>query len=227
MPVKSGLDSPAPAAMPAPLLSTAESEEIRRAVAAVEARTGTEVVARLVAGCDPYEQAYWKGVALGALAGLTAVSLWLRGWGAAPWHSLAAAVLGALVAGLAVALWPDLRRRLVPASVLDRRVEARAAEAFVAHEVFATRARSGILVLVARFEHRVVVLADSGVHGKVARERWNELAREIAAGMRSGRAADALRLAVVRCGELLDAAGFRAADGDANELPDAPVATAD
>jgi putative membrane protein len=202
----------------------AEIEEVERAVGEAEKRTAGEIVPYAVDASDGYPGAMWTAAALGALAGpVAAVGVlalgdlwpgWLLGWVVLP--PLAGTGLG----WLAATLWPGLRRRLVPAAALDRRVEMRAAEAFVEQEVFATRDRTGILLFVSIFEHRVVVLADAGIHAKVDPAVWREVVDGVVTGIRAGRPGSALAAAVARCGEILAEHGVARRPGDVDELPD-------
>lgn len=210
---------------PDPLVSDAESEAIRAAVAAAERESAAEIVPLLVDAADDYELADWKGATLGALLALFAAAaahtLWPT-WGApAIWLVLPGA-LGALVGALAARFSPPLRRLLVGAERLDDCVEACAFDAFVRHGVHRTRDRSGILVLIALFEHRVRILADEGIHAAVPAATWETLALDTARAVRDGRPGAALLRAVERCGALLAEHGPRRRADDANELPDTP-----
>jgi putative membrane protein len=209
-----------------PWVSEDEAAAIRDAVAAAERASAAEVVPVLVEAADAYAVADWKAAALGALFSAVAAALLERidpSWGAtAAWIALPP-VAGAAAGALLARAFPGLRRSLVGAGALDERVEARAQEAFVENEVFRTRDRSGVLVLVALFEHRVRILADAGIHAQVPAERWSEIAAATAAAMRHDRPGEALRQAVVACGALLAERGPRRRGDDVNELPDAPV----
>ncbi|MCB9377639.1 MAG: TPM domain-containing protein [Holophagales bacterium] len=208
------------------LIREKEAAAIRAAVQEAESQSAGEIVPVLVEAADGHPGAYWKAATFGALAAATAAALvrpLLPGWGTAPlWLALPAA-LGALLGALAASALPGLRRRLVGDERLDERVDACAAEAFLRHEVFRTRDRSGILILVALFEHRVRILADEGIHAAVPRETWQRVAAEAASEMRRGSPGEALRRAVERCGELLAEHGPKRREDDVNELPDAPV----
>jgi putative membrane protein len=208
------------------LVSDAEAQAIRAAVAAAEQASAGEIVPVLVDAADDYELADWKGATLGALLaalGAAIVHAWRPSWGpAATWLVLPAA-LGALAGALSARYSPPLRRLLIGAERLDDCVEARAFEAFLHHGVFRTRDRSGILILVALFEHRVRILADEGIHAAVPAATWEALARDTALAVRGGRPGDALARAVERCGTLLSEHGPRRRADDANELPDAPL----
>lgn len=198
--------------------------EIERRVGEAEASTGGEIVPYVVDACDPYPEAAWAATAVGALlapllaAGLhLGFGLWGGAWSL--WLTVPALVGGG-AGWLAGRFATPLRRLLVPAEVLERRVELRAAAAFMEEEVFATRERTGILLFVALFEHRMVVLADAGIHAAVGNEEWTGIAADTAAGIRAGHPGRALADAVTRCGELLARRVERRPD-DVDELPDA------
>lgn len=199
-------------------------EAVRAAVAAAERATGGEIVTYVVGRCDPYEEARWKGaafgaVALAALAGLAhALGGFWGGWGVA-WITLPV-VAGTLLGYFGTAAWPGLARRLVDEETLEGRVLARARTAFLDEEVFATRDRTGVLLFLAIFERKVVVLGDSGIHARVEPAEWEEIAADLAAGIRRGRAAAALVEAVERCGRLLERKGVPRRPDDRDELAD-------
>ncbi len=205
------------------LFSERDLEAVRQAVAAVEGQTSGEIVPFVVDASDAYEGASWKGAALGALgaAVLAAVAHTLAGmWGGgALWISLPAAAGGAL-GFLLAAFVPAVRRALIAADVLDRRVRRRAAVAFVEEEVFNTADRTGVLLLLSLFEHRVVVLGDAGINARVGQEEWVAITDAIAAGIREGRPGEALVEGIAACGRLLSRRGVEIQPGDRNELRD-------
>ena len=185
----------------------AEVAAVEAAIAGAEKGTSGEIVPYVVERCDDYPDALWSAAAMGAVgAALLAALLyqliglwggWLLGWIALP--PLAGAALAAAVAWVS----PGVRRLVVPADVLERRVARRAEAAFLEEEVFDTRDRTGILVFLALFEHRVVILGDTGINEKVAQEEWKGIVDAVARGVREGRAAPALVEAIGTCGRLL------------------------
>ncbi len=201
-----------------------DREAIRAAVAAAEELSGGEVVPYAVGRCGDYRAACWVGATLAAalVAGVSALAHDLGGfWGgsALAWVALPAP-LGAFAGYGLVAAWPGLRRRLTPAAAIDDRVEMRAAAAFLEAEVFATRDRTGVLIFLALFEHRVVVLADSGIAAKVVPGEWKAISDRLAAGIREGRAAAALIEAIEACGRLLAERRVERRPDDVSELSD-------
>jgi putative membrane protein len=200
----------------------ADLDAVQAAVREAEARTSGEIVPYVVEQSDEYPTAVWKGAALGALLApvlALAVHLWSSVWGIplAWWIALPAPIGGA--AGyLLTAFVPAVRRWMAGAAVLELRARRRAAVAFLEQEVFRTRDRTGILLFLSLFEHRVVLLADSGIHQKVEEERWEAITRRLAEGIRQGRPGTALVEAVRACGELLERHGVERRTDDRDEL---------
>jgi len=198
-------------------------EKIKTAVGQAEGGTGGEIVPAVVAASDHYDEAAWTGATIGAITlPLTAalvhhgVELW--GIPSPAWIALPAA-LGAVLGFLAARI-PLIKRGLIPRHERARQVEQRAAAAFLEHEVFATRDRSGVLIFLSLFERRVVVLGDSGINAKVAQSDWDAVSATIVAGIKDGHPADALVAAVGQVGELLARCGVTRRDDDTDELAD-------
>lgn len=211
--------------MTRPPLSAAELEQVQAAVAAAERRTSGEIVPYVVGACDDYADAAWKGAVLTAVgaAAAAAVAFWLLDvWGGLERWLLVAVVLGAAGGWLAARLVAPLRRLLVPTAELDLRARRRAMVAFLEEEVFDTRERTGILLFVALFERRVVVLGDAGINRAVEQRAWDGIVTDLRAGIRRGQLGDALVRAIAACGRLLEEHEVEIRPDDVDELPDAP-----
>jgi putative membrane protein len=202
-------------------LSPADHAAIEAAVREAEGRSAGEIVPYAVERSDRYVRADWTGATLGALAASLAAAFvrWAGDlWGVpAPlWIALPPAG-GAALGWLATRVSPALRRALVGPEALAVRVEQRAMQAFLEEQVFRTRDRTGILILVSLFEHRVVVLADRGLDGRVTAGEWEDVAVSVAAGMRRGQPGPALAEGIRRCATL--ASRFPPRPDDRDELP--------
>jgi putative membrane protein len=209
----------------ASFFNSSDLEAVKRAVGEAERRTAGEIVPYVVGASDDYAEAGWRGATLGALLTALAAALvhdlaglwggWFAAWVVTP--PLLGAVLG-LVAATYVA-W--VRRLLVPDATMEHNVRRRAEQAFLAEEVFRTRDRTGILLFLSLFEHRVIVLADSGIAAAVEQREWNTIVAGIVAGIRAGRPAAALIEGIAACGGLLERRGVDIKPDDRDELSDA------
>jgi putative membrane protein len=101
--------------------------------------------------------------------------------------------------------------------------ERRAWSAFAQNGLARTAERTGILIFVALFEHRVIVLGDEGVDRVLdPEESWDEVANLLLAGVRERRATEGILAAVRRCGEILQT-HLPAAPKNLNQLPTALI----
>jgi len=201
-----------------------DQEAIRAAVAQAERGTAGEIVAYVVEQSDTYEEAEWRGGAfLGSLVVLATI---LFHDVAADWPSpvVAGTLLGG-VAGFAIGMLlvkfvPPLKRIFTGRGIMERRVAARAAEAFVSEEVFNTRDRTGVLIFVGLLEHIVLVVGDSGITSRVGPDAWSGLVATVLDGIRAGKPGEGLIAAVRQAGEILRSHGVDIRVDDANELRD-------
>lgn len=195
---------------------------VEAAIAGAETGTSGEIVPYVVEQCDDYPGAVWAAAALGAVGAALVAAVafhfldlwggWILGWIAFP--SLAGAGLSAAAVGAS----SGLRRLLTPLQVLDQRVARRAEAAFLEEEVFDTRERTGILIFLALFERRVVILGDTGINDKVAHEEWKTIVDNVARGIREGHAGAALVEAIGTCGRILAERRVERRPDDMDEL---------
>jgi len=205
---------------PSLLIDKAGRERIEAAVRAAERTTQGELVVNVVRACDEYASAGWRCAVL--VAALVSLGLGLFG-PALPLTGYLAVQAIALALGHAAARWEPVRRRFVSEVLLERTAQRRAASAFAEHGLRFTARRTGILILVALFEHRVVVLADAGVNSQLeAGESWQAVVQLALAGIRRGDLVDGIVRAVARCGEIL-AHSLPAERPARNEIPHALV----
>jgi putative membrane protein len=196
------------------LLDEAARTRIEAAIHAVEQRTAGEIVVVSVPRCDDYDDARLLYGAAAAIIAAAAVH-WF-------WPALSVVWLLWLEAGM-MALgwwllgWAPLLRRLLPKARMDEAAQRRAREEFLEHNVFATRDRSGVLLLLSELEHEVVLLGDAGVHARVQTSGWQHHVQHVVSAIRAGRAADGVCEVIAELGELL-AAQFPARADDSNEL---------
>jgi putative membrane protein len=99
------------------------------------------------------------------------------------------------------------------------RVARMAREQFLLRGLHRTEARAGVLLFVAVAERRVELIADEGIHARVAPGTWDAIIAGFTAAVREGRIADGFVAAIDAVADSL-AAHFPRQPGDVNELPD-------
>lgn len=203
------------------LFTPADQERIAAAVEAAEGQSSGEVVPYVVEQSDMYEDASWRAALLGAFLALGVMVLlrrytdtWLPEFTTIAFIVVVAAGAGFILTDLI----PALTRLLAGKALIDLRVSQRAAEAFIAEEIFNTRDRTGILIFISLLERRVLVLGDAGINAKVKQEEWDEVASQVTSGLRSGKPTEGLIAAIQQCGVLLQKRGVARRADDENEL---------
>jgi len=210
-----------------PDLNALFTETDRRAIAEAarnaEGSTSGEIVPFVVGVCDDYRVAEWKAAVIGALiGGGGGVTLHYLGgfWGGSLWLWVVLPLVVVAAATVVAGRFSDgFRRLLIGGGVLDLRARQRAEAAFLEEEVFATLDRTGILILVALFEHRVVVMGDAGINAVVPDGAWDHVVEDLIAGIRARKPADAMVAAISECGRLLKEHRLEIKPDDTDELP--------
>ena len=94
-----------------------------------------------------------------------------------------------------------------------------AAAQFLATNMSATKGRTGVLIFVSLLERYVEVIGDQSIAEKLSKKDWQAIVDEMLPLLRDKKSADAMVLAVERCGALL-AKHFPAGSTNRNELSD-------
>jgi putative membrane protein len=129
-------------------------------------------------------------------------------------------VSGALAVAIVEYIAP-LHRALVPAHVRDGHVLDAARALFVARNIHATKGRTGVLVYLATQARACELVGDTAVVERVGEPKLDAMADKLAAAIPNGAEATAKVLASFAPDF---AVALPAQAGDADELPDAPIA---
>ncbi len=203
------------------LFTPADQDRIAAAVAAAEGQSAGEIVPYVVQQSDMYEDASWRAALLGAFLALGVMVLlrqYTNAW-LPEFITIAFIVVVAAGAGFILTdLIPAMTRLLAGKALIELRISQRAAEAFIAEEIFNTRDRTGILIFISLLERRVLVIGDAGINAKVKQEEWDAVASRVANGLRRGKPAEGLLAAIEQCGVLLQKRGVERRVDDDNEL---------
>lgn len=196
-------------------MSAADEQRIGEAIHAAERTTSGEIVAVVAAESDSY---LWAPILVAALAALALEAPLI----VFTWMSIqsiyALQVLLFIVLSLLLSR-PALRYRLVPQSVKTERAHRRAVEQFLAQNLHTTNGRTGVLIFVSVAERYAEILADAGIHGKVAPAEWQEIVTALTSAISNGKTGDGFVEAIGRCGQVL-ARHFPPGSHDPNALPD-------
>jgi len=202
-------------------LSEQERWHLDQRVASAEKRTGAQVVLAVIEKSDSYAELPWKAFALGAAgAGLAAALLDLL---PSPWSSsstmlfaVAATLMGGAVCALLCVALPGFARFFLDAHRAEVETRQYAESLFLSREVFATRKRTGILLLVSLFEQRVVVLPDTGLRHRLNADALQGIITRMTAPLAAGHVGRAFEAGLAGLEEVLGA-DAAAASGE-NEL---------
>jgi putative membrane protein len=210
------------------MLTHEEKQQLLARVAAFEAATGVQLVTTMLPRCDDYPEIPWKAFAAGATFGTLMVMLALLVPGLRALHALAGLttgmtlmlVLGAglVSAGVTLAL-PPYARLFLSAARAEGEVRQAAQALFLEHELFNTSARTGVLMLVAAFERRVVVLADRGFRVQLPDGALDEVVAAMTDPLRSGAGATAFVAGIEKLEAIARTHGL-IGPGKDNALPD-------
>jgi putative membrane protein len=189
-------------------LNNQERLRLDQRVAEVEKRTGAQIVLSVIERCDVYSELPWKAFALGvAMAGLliSAVDILRPGW--ASGTSVLFAVVTILAAGGAGALLcvclPGFARLFLDAHRAEVEVRQYAESLFLSRELFATRRRTGILLLVGLFERQVILLPDKGFRRRLSQKAMQKIIAQMTPSLASGQVTRALENGLIKLTEIL------------------------
>jgi putative membrane protein len=201
------------------LISPADGERIRAAVAAVEARTSAEFVVVVTPASDSYGVYPLLWAALVTLLAAGGIAFFAPQWGS----RLIFAIQAVLFIVLAVLLeFPGLRRHLVPGRVKRSHAAHLARLQFDSRVRDRTAERTGLLLFASLTERHVEIIADEGIHARAGGESWQAVIAAFGAAVGRGKLVDGLIVAIGACGDLLAVHAPRAVPAS-NQLPDRPV----
>jgi putative membrane protein len=202
-------------------MTSADHARIAAAIGEAERTTAGEIFAVFAHSSDSYFfPSAFAALALSLLAGLvTGLAAHLSGVHLPALALETTQTVGAVAIILLLGLVPRLRLALVPAGLKTERAHATAVAQFMAHNLHATAARTGVLIFVSAAERHAEIVADAGIHARVPQSEWDAIVLALTEAARADRLADGFVAAVAHAGRLL-ATHFPASETNANELPD-------
>ncbi len=181
-------------------LTQSERDRISQAVLEAEKHTTGEIVPMIVAQSDDYPGARWRLAIVTALLFGFLAYFFLEDLDPV-W------ILWAQIPGLYIGYWLSsfgaVLRPFMLSSKIDEEVHQRALQAFFSRNLHATKDRTGILVMASLLEHRVEILADTGINAKVSRDAWQGIVTDMIGRIKSDNLTEGFCIAVRECGEVL------------------------
>lgn len=202
-------------------LSPEDRQRVAEAIRIAEAKTSGEIYCVLARRSDDYFYASSLVLTLGMLAASLVAALVAHRWwvDVSPVSLVLAQAVAFASALLVLRVVPDLRVHLVPPRLRYRRAHDNASRQFLAHNVHATWARTGVLIFVSLAERYAEIVADSAIDEKVDQSTWNDIVARLVEDARGDRLAEGFANAVESVGALL-AEHFPPGATNPNELDD-------
>lgn len=198
-----------------------DQEQIEEAVRRAESITRGEIVPAIVGASDSYGEAPLLSMLAFLVAGILLSTVFLVFFPVL----LAVPIQGGILVltgliGFLLGHLDPVRRIVLGKKRMGRAVAANAHRIFIQEEVFQTRDRTGVLILVSLFERKVEILADTRIHEILGESAWVPVADSVAASFAKKEPINGLVHAIRMCGELLQEKGFPVSENDVDEIPD-------
>jgi putative membrane protein len=171
------------------LVDDGSAKRIEATIARIEQRTAAEFVVAVIPRSADYDR--WRAI-IAFIWAVAAAGIYFRfvPWGGEAWGLLLELPVAAL-AWAALGLGA-IRRLLVPAREAEQAVRAAAFRIFAERGLHRTKDRTGVLLLVSELERRVVILGDSGIHGRVGDQGWAGHVEHLVSRIKESRTTDGI-----------------------------------
>ena len=203
-------------------------QRIKQSVKEAEDKISGEIVPVIVERSGNYTIALYKSALVFATLGFVFMIIFDRYLITDPSNTLYYdpififfVVLASGLFGVVLALLSDgVKRIFITRRHFEECTRIGAEAAFLEEEVFNTRHRTGIMIFISFFEHKVIVMADRGISKVVEQREWDSLVSRLIDFIRQGKPVDGISAGIKRCGEILLEKGFHKTADDINELRD-------
>lgn len=205
------------------MLSENDKLELETRIAEAEKLTDSQIVLATVNRSDSYAEIPWKAFALGvSVTGLAVflITLFNSGWSTADSDMIPVAATlaaGAFFAVLTIFV-PGFASIFLSVSRAETETRQYAESLFLNRELFSTARRNGILVLISRFEHKVVILPDKGLDRYITEDDLKRIIALMKEPLRQNQFRQAFETALNEITTILEP--FFSEKDDENELPD-------
>ena len=180
------------------ILSETDRSLLDKLIAEAEEKTGAQIVLATAKRSDSYAEIPWKAFAFGiSVAGLAVFLFDLFALQCVTNAMILISVAAILAAGVILVLltlvFPSFARLFLSEHRKETETMQYAESLFLSHELFATKSRLGILLLVSRFEKQVVILPDTGVRIRLSVDAMNSIISKMTHHLRKNEIGNALK----------------------------------
>lgn len=162
------------------LLSDDERKRLDKLISEAEKHTDTQIILAVIKRSDSYAEIPWKAFALTAsVAGMVVfvISLLLDYWISQTdvLIAITATIFTGAIFALITVFVPAVARIFLSTHRTEEEMQQYARSLFLEKELFATRKRMGILLLVSLFERKVVLIPDKGINNRLKQEEMQHI----------------------------------------------------
>ena len=196
-------------------LNKTDKEKIKEAIAKAEKSTSGEIVPIVLKQSDLYPAAHFRSAIFFSF--IPPVILYYSFIDIPDPMYFIWSQLPGLLFGYFLAYLPRVKRLFSTQKELSLEVHQRAVQAFFNNNLHTTRDRTGILIMASLMEHRVEILADSGINEKVPPRTWRKILNPMIKKIKQGNLTEGFCDAIESCGKVLTE-HFPIKEDDTNEL---------
>lgn len=179
-------------------LTLSEKLKLNKRIVEVEAETGAQIVLATAKRCDSYPEIPWKAFSFGvSIASLFAFFIFLS---TPIWVTNQVILLtigsillmGLILTGKTI-LFESIARWFLSTHRKESETMQYAEALFLSKELFATKNRNGILLLISQFERQVVIVPDVGVREKLNPGTLDEIILKMTRKLKKNELVNALK----------------------------------
>lgn len=208
-------------------LPKTSQEKISTAVTEAEKKVNAEIVPVFMISSDNYAEAGLRGALLGAACTGLGILVYdhLMGWYQLfllqnDWLFVASIALGGLLGFAVFGMISPLKKLMISKNKMQQRSLAMAERVFGEYKLAETQHRTGILIFISLFEHKIEIMPDKGLKEKIAEDEWKKVIEEMKPALKQKAFDEAFLNSISKITEiLLEYKMVRTGDAP-NELPD-------
>lgn len=202
-------------------------EKISNAVTQAEKKVNAEIVPVFMVSSDNYSEAGLRGAILGAAITSLSILIYdhLMGWYQFfllknDWQFVSVIALGGLLGYVLFGMVPFFKKLMVSKQKMQERSTAMAERVFGEYKLFETKSRTGILIFISLFEHKIEIVPDKGLKDKIGTDEWNKVIEEMKPALKSKAFDQAFLNSISKITEILLTYKMERTGDSSNELPD-------